>query len=142
MEAQKRLTSLLLVCFDALNVYGKEPEQLGNITKLFQLVLGRFSIADVENAFAVYLQKNSVMPTPADIVKIIEPPIEPRKWCATSFIDIKKRWREGQFITDAEKSYCNDFVAARIKDPDAAGVVDDAIRQVENESRKYWAIEG
>lgn len=137
-QAQSRLTSLLLVCFDGLNVYGKEPEQLGNITKLFQLVLGGFKISDVETAFAQYLESNTNMPTPADIVKIIEPPVEPRKWCAITFIDIKRRTRENQFITDAEKKYVQDFISARIKDLDTTSIIDDAMRQVEQQNRQYW----
>lgn len=127
------------MCFDTLNVYGKEPEQLGNITKLFQLILGRFQISQVEFAFAKYLETHSVMPTPADIVKIIEPPVEPRKWCGATFIDIKRRWRENQFITDAEMKYCHDFTEARIKAPEQdAEIINQAILQAEQENKKYW----
>lgn len=123
-----------MICFDTLNVYGKEPEQLANITKLFQLVLGRFHISQVEGAFAQYLATNSTMPTPADIVKIIEPPIKPVKWCATTFIDIKRRSREGQFITDTEKKYCEDFVTAKVDKAD----IDDVMTLVTQENKQYW----
>lgn len=121
-----------------MDTFGKEPEQLSNIAEVFKLVLGRFTIVQIEMAFRIYMEKETTMPKPADIVKIIEPPIEPRKWCATTFIDIKRRTRENQFITTTERQYCNDFISARIKDPDKASMIDDAMRQVEQQNRQYW----
>ncbi len=78
------------------------------------------------------------MPTPSDIIKIIEPPVEPRRWCGAAFIDIKRRWRENQFITNAEKQYCEEFMAARIKGSDNVLLIDDAIKQVEQQNKQYW----
>lgn len=78
------------------------------------------------------------MTTPADIIKIIEPPSEPRKWCATTFIDLKRQQREGQFITQAEKQYMQDFLAAKVKDPDNAPMIDDAIKLVEQQDKQYY----
>lgn len=121
-----------------MDTYGKEPEQLANIAEMFKLVLGRFTIEQVEMAFRIYMEKGVIMPKPADIVKIIEPPIEPRKWCGVTFVDIKRRKREGQFINDYEEKYCSEFIRARIQEPDNAGLVDDAIKQVERESKQYW----
>lgn len=105
---------------------------------LMQMILGRFDYETVRNAFGLYLQSSSDMPKPADIVKIIEPSIEPRKWCGATFIDIKRRMRENQFITNAELKYCDDFIQARIKEPDNAGMIDDAMRQVEQQNKQYW----
>lgn len=103
------------------------------------MVLGRFNIEQVEAAFRVYMEHQTVMPKPADIVKIIEPPVPERKWCATTFIDIKRRNRENQFITNAEKQYCNDFINARIKAPEAdREEIESAIRQVEQQNKQYW----
>ena len=85
-DHQRRLTSLLLICFDTLDTFGKEPEQLTNLQSSFLMVLGRFTIENVESAFRIYMEHQAVMPKPADIVKIIEPPVQERKWCATSFI--------------------------------------------------------
>lgn len=137
-QDQSRLTSLLLICFDTLDTFGKEPEQLKNVAEMFRLVLGRFTINQIEAAFKIYIEKNTVMPKPADIVKIIEPPAEPRKWCGATFIDIKRRTRENQFITNAEKQYCEDFIAARIKEPDNSGMIEDALKQVEQQNKQYY----
>lgn len=105
---------------------------------LMQMILGRFDYEAVRKAFGQFLQNSSDMPKPADIIKIIEPPIEPRKWCATTFIDIKRRTRENQFITDAEKKYVEDFISTRVKDSDTASMIDDAMRQVEQQNKQYW----
>ncbi len=140
IEGKKKLTRLITACYEALNIYGKSPEQLEAIIMLMQMTLGRFEYEVVKEAFGEYLQRGSIMPTPADIIKIIEPPIEPRKWCGATFIDIKRRWREGQFISTEEKKYCSDYVN-RITDYENKEDLGNALKQIENETREYWAIE-
>lgn len=79
------------------------------------------------------------MPTPAEIIRIIEPPMEPRKWCGATFIDIKRRKRENQFITNAENKYCDDFITARITAPEEdRDLIEDAIHKSEQQSIEYW----
>ena len=79
------------------------------------------------------------MPTPADIVKIIEPPKPVQKWCGATFIDIKRRTRENQFITDEEKKYCNDFIAAKVKAPEEQqGLLENAIQEAAIADTRYW----
>ena len=112
LEGKKKLTRLVTACYEGLNIYGKSPEQLEAIIMLMQMTLGRFDYEVVREAFGRYLQHGATMPTPADIIKIIEPPVVPRKWCGATFIDIKRRSRENQFITNAEKKYCDDFIQA------------------------------
>lgn len=141
LDDKIKLTRLVAACYEALNVYGKSPEQLEASIMLMQMTLGRFDYEKVRDAFSKYLQYGATMPTPADIIKIIEPPVEPRKWCGATFVDIKRRTREGQFITNAENKYCEDFIQARIKEPDNAGIIDDAMRQVERQNKQCW-LEG
>lgn len=105
---------------------------------LMQMTLGRFDYESVRNAFGKYLQSGSVMPTPADIIKIIEPPVEKRKWCATTFIDLRRQQREGQFITREEKKYMQDFIAAQVSEPDNSAMISDAIKRVEADDKRYW----
>jgi hypothetical protein len=70
-DGRKRLTNLLMQCFDALKLYGKEPEQLGNLNAMFQLVLEDYSIEQITAAFKFYISRNTEIPAPADIVNII-----------------------------------------------------------------------
>ena len=140
-DGKKKLTRLVAACYEALNVFGKSPEQLESITMIMQMTLAKYDYEIIRKAFEIHLTQSSIMPTPADIIKIISPPIPAKKWCASSFIDIKRRWREGQFIMDEEKKYCSDFVAAQIKAPEAErSLIEETIRQVESENRKYLEI--
>lgn len=138
LEAKKKLTMLVKSCYEALNTYGKSPENLEATIMLMQMALGRFDYEAIREAFGIYLQTNSDMPKPADIIMILEPHRKPKTWCATTFIDIKRRKREGQFVTRDEEKYCSDFLSAKTKEPDNAGIIDDALRQVERENKQYW----
>ena len=129
---------MVKACFEALNTYGGDNDALESTIMVMQMTLGRFDYETVKSAFEIYLQRSSDMPKPADIIKIIEPQAQERKWCGATFIDIKRRWRENQFITDAEKKYCSDFTAAKIKEPDNAPMIEDAIKQVEQQNKQYW----
>ena len=137
-DSQSRLTSLLLICFDTLDTFGKEPEQLKNLEVMFQMVLGRFTIDAVTEAFSQYMETKTVMPKPADIVRIIEPPKVERKWCAVTFIDLQRQQREGQFMTKAETQYMHDFKAAKVQEPDSAPMIEDAMQQAALQDKKYW----
>ena len=37
-QGQAQLREIILACFDALDTYGKKPEQLANAAKMFQLI--------------------------------------------------------------------------------------------------------
>jgi len=73
-EGRKKLSQLLLVCFDTLDNYGKEPEQLVNISSAFQMFLWEYSYDSVERAFMAYMKAETSMPKPADIIKLIAKP--------------------------------------------------------------------
>lgn len=71
---------MVFQCFQALKLYGREPEQLEAVNGMFQLVLAEYHLSDIRRAFAYYLSVSSEMPTPADICNIIrrgnKPPLE------------------------------------------------------------------
>lgn len=73
-EGRKKLSNLLLICFDTLDNYGKEPEQLVNISQAFQMFLWDYTYDSIEKAFRVYMRSETVMPKPADIIKLIAKP--------------------------------------------------------------------
>lgn len=125
------MSALLLFCFDTLDTFGKEPEQLENVDKLFQFTLQEFTIKEVKEAFQEYVKNNSVMPKPSDIVDIITGAKE-KVWCSATFIDLRRRGREGQYLTPEERQYCDDFVAAKVEGNSKA------IKQEKIESKQYW----
>lgn len=59
-------------CFDSLNIYGKEPEQLENTILMFAMALEDQEPDDIKKAFVYWVKNNSQMPTPADILGVIE----------------------------------------------------------------------
>ena len=71
-EAKKALNVVLQHCFQALRLYGKEPEALESAVALFELVLADYSFAQIEQAFRAYLRQHNEMPAPADIASIID----------------------------------------------------------------------
>lgn len=104
------------------------------------MVLGRFSIEEVEAAFRVYMETQTTMPKPADIVKIIEPPVEPKKWCRVTFLEIKRKRRENVFTTLEEDKYCEDFLKAQVNAPEEQkSLIEDTMRQAAVEDQRYWS---
>jgi len=71
-EGRRKLSHLLLICFDSLDIFGKEPDQLENISHAFQLVLAEYDYSKIEKAFKIYMTEETVMPKPADIIKLID----------------------------------------------------------------------
>jgi hypothetical protein len=74
----KRIAQILVDCFLCLNTYGREPEYLETAVRVFSRVLAEYDADKVEAAFTKWMKTSSAMPTPADIVGIIERRGEPR----------------------------------------------------------------
>lgn len=141
-QGKKKLTSLVKACYQSLDTYGGNDEKLESTVMLMQMVLGGYDYETIRAAFGVYLNNNSVMPKPADIVKIINPPAEKKKWCKVTFLEIKRMKREGQFTTAAEGQYIQDFMQASVSgDAEERELLGGAVKQAELEHKQYW-IEG
>ena len=66
------MAAILEQCFDTLKTYGREPESLGNMHKAFLLALEDYKNEDIHGAFIEYLKTSNEIPTPSDIIQIIE----------------------------------------------------------------------
>lgn len=98
---------MLVQCFQALKLYGKEPEQIEGVIGMFNLVLADYPFSEIERAFRYYLRHNTEMPAPADIAIIIDrggdkPPFDKSVYVAFS----KKH---GDQRTPAEWQYMRDY---------------------------------
>lgn len=71
-KGRQNLTNLILQCFNALKTYGKEPEQLGDLNAMFQMVLEDYSIEQIKGAFKAHISRSQEIPTPSDIVTLIK----------------------------------------------------------------------
>lgn len=67
---EKTIKTSLISCYLALNVYGKTPEDLPAIYKVFDLVLEGVQPDIIQLAFVQWLRDSSDMPTPSDIYKL------------------------------------------------------------------------
>lgn len=71
-EESQKLTRLVTACYHSLNVYGKTPEQLESVIMLMQMTLKHHPYGIIRRAFENYIQGNSAMPTPHDILAKIK----------------------------------------------------------------------
>lgn len=107
-ESQQKVSAILFKCFNSLKVYGKEPEQLKDTVDVFLMVLGKYSYNQFQNAMSKYLSRKADMPTPADIVNIIDPPQE--ELSSAMFIQIMRDCTiGGKLLWGDEKRYVDEF---------------------------------
>lgn len=103
-----KLVSILGYCFNTLKVYGREPEQMEAAAKMFSFVLAEYPIEKISEAFRFYFKHNKEMPTPADIVNIIErgnrPAFDKGVYTALSMKkDYQRSFAEDQYVHEYEK---------------------------------------
>ena len=68
---QVTLALILKQCFQALNLYGKEPEQMEAAINIHQMVLAEYTIDQIRAAFGKWLETHDTFPAPANIVNLI-----------------------------------------------------------------------
>ena len=105
-DGQHRMAEMLTQCFQALNLFGKQPEQLAAAIPLFQMVLADYPIERIQRAFTGWLQTHSSFPAPADIVSLIErggkPPLD-----RAVYVSISRK--PGDQRTSADWEYMRDY---------------------------------
>lgn len=97
---------MLAQCFDGLQLFGKTPEQLENVTALFMMVLADYSDEQISGAFRLWLKRESAMPTPADITQIIERGGRPA-FSQSVYIRLEKKGYDAR--SREEDQYMNDY---------------------------------
>jgi hypothetical protein len=103
---RKEISKILFACFDSMNTFGKGPEAMENIIEAFMMVLNGYQFEKIEEAFKIYMRTQSDMPTPANIIRLIEPPVE--KLSTSMYVNLKKIIEDSGyniFISDAEKRF-------------------------------------
>ena len=112
LEYQAEIVSLVSQCFDSLNNYGKTQEALPNIIKFFILKLKKYPFEKVYNAFDKWTDRHSTMPTPADIINIIDPLPELSK---TLYISLCEKKKNDVYITPSQREFMAEFEKQEIK---------------------------
>ncbi|WP_149113725.1 hypothetical protein [Limnoglobus roseus] len=104
---------MLFQTYASQKSYGDKAEMMEFKDSMFQLVLGKYQFADVKQAFIDHVSRKADLPTPSDIVNIIDPPKE--KLSQAVYIDIKRRMAmPNEYVPDYEKKYCREFEAQEL----------------------------
>jgi hypothetical protein len=71
-QGREDITEFMIVCFDSLDTYGKNRQQLKNAIKLFLITLADYPAILIRKAFEKWVRTESKMPTPKDIISLME----------------------------------------------------------------------
>lgn len=106
VAGKQALAAFLVDCFNALDTFGKTPDQVKASVKMHLLTLGKYPLSKVKAAYLQWIERNSKMPAPSDIVNIITPPQVEWKPDTALFISLmQKVHREGYYLWGEEKRF-------------------------------------
>jgi hypothetical protein len=118
-EEKKELLKFVRVCFETLDTYGKTPQQLGTASEVFVRMLSKYDMELVREGFYSYMERNSRMPTPSDIINIIDPPPWKPDWAY--YHSLKESIKRGNQLSpySAEHRYmkkCEEYALQEMRD--------------------------
>lgn len=117
---RSEIADMVNICYNALDTYGKTPEQMQSTVKLFCLVLEGQELPKVRSAFREWVTRNSKLPTPADIMNIIDPPKQEWKPDWPMYVAIKRKIaNDGYYVYGEERDFlrrCERFALDRAKE--------------------------
>ncbi len=103
---------MLFQCFQALKLYGKEPESFDSVVAMHLFVLSDYPFEKIKEAFAFYLRHNNELPSPGDIANIIERGGKPA-FDRTVYLSLVKRKAADPYaygvLTADEQQYIADY---------------------------------
>lgn len=116
-EEKKSLAIIIGRVFDLQKQFGKQTTQLETIVEGFLWAMEGYPPADVVRGFAEYIRRHSDMPTPSDIVKIIDPPVEDFRPDWDFYNRLKEMLKVGgaYALNDDEFEYMRNCEASSIK---------------------------
>lgn len=92
--------------YNSLKTYGKDRSQLKQLTTMFLWALADYPYSKIQNALRFYAKNYNEMPTPADIVSIIErngkPPFD-----KTVYVGLRQKPKED--LLDEEWEYIREY---------------------------------
>lgn len=100
---RSEIAEMVTVCYDALDTYGKTPEQMKATIKLFCMVLEGRPIDKVREGFRHWVNRNSKLPTPADIVNIIDPPKQEWRPDWAAYVGLKQKIKTDWYYPSHEE---------------------------------------
>jgi hypothetical protein len=119
-----------------LETYGKTPAQLENLSGLFVVALGGYTYETVKAAFMIHIRRSSKLPTPADIINIIDPPKE--KLSGARYVAIMEKCTVGgHFLCGVDREFVEAYEAQELaKARGGSQEFRDALAQIESMKMK------
>lgn len=116
-EHKAKLSVIIGQAFDMQKQFGKTTGQLENIVSGFLWIMEPYPVDIVVGAFAKYLREHSDMPTPSDIVKIIDPKKPEKIWDKAVYIKLQKIYdQEGPYgLNEDEYEYIRGYEESVLK---------------------------
>jgi hypothetical protein len=113
-DCRKWMANILKQCTMLLRVYGLKPDQVKGLLDGFLWALEGYEAKDVGDAFHLYLKSHEAMPTPSNIIRIIEDKGGIRM-NQTVYIELKRKSREGYYMSREERAACEQFENESVK---------------------------
>lgn len=89
---------MLSKVFDLQKQFGKTPSQLNNIVDGFLWALQGYPIDRIIDGFRQYIRRKSDMPTPSDIINIIDPLPPKPEFARAYYVYLRKlKDEQGEF---------------------------------------------
>lgn len=110
-QGKARVGEAVVLFYDALKTYGKQPEQMESVTKLFMFALADYPVQKIIDAMSFYVRHYTDFPAPADIVQIIErgnkPPLD-----RSVYVNLSKKQPDQR--TSEEWAYMREYEAFQL----------------------------
>lgn len=95
---KQKFAAMLSKVFDLQKQFGKTPSQLNNIVDGFLWALQGYPIDRIIDGFRQYIRRKSDMPTPSDIINIIDPLPPKPEFARAYYVHLRKlKDEQGEF---------------------------------------------
>lgn len=109
-EGQEELTRLLYQTFASQKTYGDKAEMMEFRDGMFQMVLAEYPLSRIREAFIEHVRRKPDLPTPSDIVNIINP--LPPVLSASLYTSLKRKIADdGYYPLSDERAFLRAFEA-------------------------------
>lgn len=103
----QQIATLLSQSYSSFNTYGKTQDDIEDAIPVFMEILKPYSIKDITSAWKIWLETETVLPTPADIRKIIT------RWCHNGLQPREEQpedFERYSELSDADKKSLDDLL--------------------------------
>lgn len=113
-NAEKSHLSTVLAQICALQkAYGKTAAELEILVEGFAFVLCDYTAQQITGAIRIFVRNSLEIPTPSEILAILDPREE--KLSAAVYVELNKKKRHGSFITQQERDFLRAFEAQEVR---------------------------